>query len=150
MSSWIERIRNYDSVVEELQNQIKESSVKEEDKKKIKRELNTRIVLLEEEKKILYEQIDETKETYEKELNALKVNHEKEIDKLKLKLQREKEEKTALASSKGGLVSKVNRQDKKIKKLESQIEFLKNNRRSPSLEELKSYTEGRKNKNGRK
>ena len=50
--------------------------------------------------------------------------------------EKEKQRKTA--------ASKIGGYQKEINKLKEQVEFLKNNRRAPNLEELKNYTQRRK------
>lgn len=62
---------------------------------------------------------------------------DRQIKKLEADLKEKEKQRHSSASKNGGYVVK-------IKELESQVEFLKTHRRSPSLDELKDYTLRRK------
>lgn len=59
------------------------------------------------------------------------------IAKLEADLEEKEEQRHKVASQIGGYKKEIN-------KLKEQVEFLKNNRRAPNLEELKNYTQRRK------
>lgn len=71
---------------------------------------------------------------------------EKEIDDLKDKLQEKEQQRRKLAGSVGGYKTKIKRQEEEIENLNERIDFLKNNRRAPNIEELKDYEYRRKKK----
>lgn len=109
---------------------------------------------LKKEKVELQEKYDETVSTIAKinnekekfktdlEVANLKIkNLEKDLKKQKLKYEKELEEKE---KSRHSSASKNGAYAVRIKELETQVEFLKKHRRSPSLDELKDYTLRRK------
>ena len=71
---------------------------------------------------------------------------EKEVNDLKDKLQEKELQRRKLAGSVGGYKTKVKRLEEEIESLNERIDFLKNNRRAPSIEELKDYEYRRKKK----
>ena len=65
---------------------------------------------------------------------------------LKDRLQEKEKQRRKAVSSVGGYKAKVTRLEEEIKNLNERIDFLKHNRRAPSIEELKDYEYRRKKK----
>lgn len=82
------------------------------------------------------------------------------VTNLTVELNETEHQRRASIGKVGGLKAKINSQEKEISKLKKQLEekdklladanrkvdFLKNNRRAPNLEEIKDYTQRRKRK----
>lgn len=69
---------------------------------------------------------------------------EEENNKLKADIKLKEESRHSSASKVGALQKNINRLEKELKLANDKIEFLKNNRKSPSLEELKAYEYSRR------
>lgn len=71
-------------------------------------------------------------------------NLENDITNLENKLKEKENQRRKAVGSIGGLKRQIKKRDEEINTLNERIEFLKTNRRSPNLEELKDYTLRRK------
>ena len=137
--------------------EIDKLTIERNQKQKTIKKLNSELLKLEEDAIILIKNINELRDMLdaatlktkqqEKDLKSLsseKIKLEKElsekdiqIKKLETDLKEKEKQRHSSASKNGGYMVK-------IKELESQVEFLKTHRRSPSLDELKDYTLRRK------
>ena len=143
MSNWIERIKNYDDVVKDLKAINKACVDKESDKDKLKNKIEKLTKELQESEDLRKKQVLEgqavvqEKQQILKEKDLIIENLRSDISELLKKLDEHESEIKALSHQISILTNK------KIN-LEEKIEFLKNNRRSPNIEELRDYTEKRK------
>ena len=79
----------------------------------------------------------------EEKVNQIK-NLQKNILQLETKIQLKEQQRRKAVGSIGGCKTKISNLEKEIKNLNERIDFLKNNRRAPSIEELKDYDFKRK------
>lgn len=88
----------------------------------------------------------EKKSRFKAILSGQNVVREKVEENLNLReeLKKLKDEILILTESNNTLIEKLNSSEEKLVSLQRANEFLRNNRRSPSLEELKNYEENRK------
>lgn len=143
MSNWIERIKNYDDVVKDLKAMNKACVDKESDKDKLKSKIEKLTKELQETEDLRKNQVLEgqaavqEKQQILKEKDLIIENLRSEISELLKKLDEHESEIKALRHQISILTNEKT-------KLEERVEFLKNNRRSPNMEELKDYEERRK------
>lgn len=79
-----------------------------------------------------------------KELHAAIVNQTKQIEDLKMKLQNKEHSRRQSAGAIGGLKAKINELTKELEKANYTINFYRNNRKKPNIEEIKAYEYSRK------
>lgn len=143
MSSWIERIKNYDEKVEMLKLQCKACFDKEEDKRKLKKQivkLEKQIIKLENDLKNL----DDARKNQIIEGQAVIAEKQKMINDLKSTLSENKKTLTNDKKEIKRLSTQISLLTNEKAKLEDLVEFLKKNRRSPNMEEIKNYELKRK------
>lgn len=133
-----ERSEHYQflKIKEEWEKQNITIDEQQKDITKLIRKNNTLKRELENEKGIKNEIITASQETIEEKNKAIN-----KLELINLKLNEKLKEKE---KARRKLAGKIGGYQKQINKLEMQVEFLKTNRRSPSLEELKDYELKRK------
>lgn len=79
-----------------------------------------------------------------KELQEMIVNQTNCVEVLTKKLQKKEQSRRASAGAIGGLKAKINDLTNKLAKAEYTIEYYRNNRKKPNVEEIKAYEYSRK------
>lgn len=145
MSNWITRIRQYESAIKDLEARDKACCDKERDKEKLKSEIKTLRNELKESEDLRKMQIlegqavvQEKQEIIKKLYSDISLLKKEKTDLIK-KISSCQSEIKALTGQISSLI------DEKMQ-LKERVEFLKNNRRSPNMDELIQYTERRKRK----
>lgn len=145
MSNWITRIMHYENAIKDLEARDKACCDKERDKEKLKNEIKTLRNELKESEDLRKIQILEGQAVVQEKQEIIKKLHD-DISVLK-------KEKTELVKKANSCINEIKSLRGQISsltdekaELEERVKFLKNNRRSPNMDELIQYTERRKRK----
>ena len=140
-------IFNYKKLSEEWKKETKQSELNGiESNKKIEK-LNRERELIQQEKDNLINLRDRRIQDLNSQVGKLKRNlssKEKEYLDLQNKLEEKEKARRSLACKLGGIQGTIKHLEKELEIANDKIDFLKNNRKSPSLEELRAYEYSRK------
>lgn len=149
---WINYIRDYQDNIEYLEIKEGEAIEKNKEIKRLKKRLNQEMVnkvLIEKEKDNLLKLREEKIEILSKKLSETKIQLKKEYEEneqlynenleLGNKLIEKENQRRKYAGAIGGLKAKINTLEKQLEKANLKINWLSNNQKAPTKEEIQAY-----------